>query len=365
MIVEELEQTAPELNQPTAADLFAERMLGVLNSGALTLMISIGHRTRLFDTMAALAPSTSVRIAEAAKLNERYVREWLGAMVTGRIVEYNQPDATYSLPPEHAAFLTRAASPNNLAAPMQFISLLGSVEDQIIECFRRGGGLPYSAFPRFHEVMAEESGQTVAAGLFDFILPLVPGLIERLREGINVLDVGCGRGHTLNLLAEAFPKSRFVGYDFSGDALAEGYVEAKRAGLRNVRFEMKDAAMLDDVERFDLITAFDAIHDQARPARVLEGINRALKPEGVFLMQDIAGSSHVHNNLDHPLAPFFYTISCMHCMTVSLALEGEGLGTMWGQEKAREMLADAGFTRVEMKQLPHDIQNYYYVATKS
>jgi hypothetical protein len=158
------------------AEAFAEKMLGTINGAGLALMTSIGHRTGLFDTMAALAPSTSARVAEAAGLNERYVREWLGAMTTGGVVEYDPARGTYHLPPEHAAFLTRAASPNNLAVTTQFVAVLGAVEDRIVECFRAGGGVPYSAFGRFHETMAEESEQTVVAGLTDSILPLAPGL---------------------------------------------------------------------------------------------------------------------------------------------------------------------------------------------
>jgi hypothetical protein len=113
-----------------------------------------------------------------------------------------------------------------------------------------------------------------------------------------------------------------------------------------------------------LIFTFDAIHDQAQPGQVLRNIARALKADGIYLMQDIAGSSHVHHNLDHPLAPFLYTISTMHCMTVSLAAGGEGLGTMWGKEKALELLAAAGFTHTEVHQLPHDVMNYYYVSIR-
>ncbi|MGH9941078.1 MAG: class I SAM-dependent methyltransferase [Pyrinomonadaceae bacterium] len=346
------------------AEAFAEKMLGVINGAALALMTSIGHRTGLFDTMAYLPPSTSAEIAAAAGLHERYVREWLGAMVTGRIVEYDAAGGTYQLPPEHAAFLTRAASPNNMAVPMQFIPVLGAVEDQIIECFRHGGGVPYSSYPRFHEVMAEESGQTVVACLVESILPLVPGLVERLRAGVEVLDVGCGSGRAVNLLAQTFPESRFAGYDFSEEGIANARAEAARLGLTNVRFEVKDVAALKETGGYDLITAFDAIHDQAQPARVLQGIADSLRPDGVFLMQDIAGSSHVHQDLDQPLAPMSYTISCLHCMTVSLALDGAGLGAMWGEEQARRMLADAGFDAVEVKQLPHDAMNYYYVATK-
>jgi 2-polyprenyl-3-methyl-5-hydroxy-6-metoxy-1,4-benzoquinol methylase len=356
--------TTRELDQ-AKSEAFAERMIGILNDAALALMTSIGHRTGLFDVMAGLPPSTSQQIADAANLNERYVREWLGAMVVGRIVEHDPEDGTYYLPQEHAAWLTRAASPNNIAVTAQFIPVLGMVEDGIVESFKHGGGLPYSAFPRFHEVMAEDSGQTVVAALADHVLPLVPGLIERLEEGIDALDVGCGSGRALNLMARTFPNSRFSGYDFSEEAIARARAEAEEHGTANVRFELKDAAALDEKECYDLITTFDAVHDQADPAAVLKGIADALREDGVYLMQDIAGSSHAHKNMNHPIGPLLYTVSTMHCMTVSLSQGGQGLGTMWGEEKAREMLEEAGFKEVEVKQLPHDFMNSYYIVTKS
>ena len=259
------------------AEAFAGRMIGTLNEGAIAIMTSIGHRTGLFDAMSGLPFSTSGEIAGAANLDERYVREWLGAMVVGGIVEHDPENGTYYLPPEHAAFLTRAASPDNIAVSAQFISVMGAVEDEIVEVFRRGGGVPYSAFPRFHEVMAEDSGQTVVAALFEHILPLVPGLTERLEEGIEVLDVGSGSGRALNLMARAFPSSHFTGYDISEEGVLRAITEAKEHGATNVRFEVKDASTLDENARYDLITTFDAVHDQAKPAAVLKGIARALK----------------------------------------------------------------------------------------
>ena len=346
------------------AEKFAEKMIGIINGAALALMTSIGHRTGLFDVLAELPPASSQQIADAAGLNERYVREWLGAMVAGRIIDYDARERTYVLPQEHAAALTRSASPNNLAATMQFIPLLGCVEDQIVESFRHGGGVHYSAFPRFHEVMAEESNQTVVAALIDHILPLAEGLVDRLNEGIEVLDVGCGSGNALITMARVFPKSRFTGFDFSEEAIARAAAEAERVGLSNIRFEAKDVATLNGGPRFGLITAFDAIHDQASPALVLKGISNALADDGVFLMQDIAGTSYLDKDIEHPAAPYLYTVSCMHCMTVSLAQNGAGLGTMWGAETARLMLAEAGFTKLEVKQLPHDIMNNYFIARK-
>jgi 2-polyprenyl-3-methyl-5-hydroxy-6-metoxy-1,4-benzoquinol methylase len=345
-------------------EAFGERMVGILNSAAIALMASIGHRTGLFDSMAGLAPYTSAQIAQATGLNERYVREWLDAMVTGRVVEHDAQVGTYTLPPEHAAWLTRAAGPNNLAAEVQVIPMLAGVEEQMVACFRQGGGVPYTAYDRFQQIMAESSAAVQDKTLIDTTLPLVPGLVERLQEGIDVLDVGCGRGHAINLMAQAFPRSRFTGYDFSEEGIAEGGAEANRLGLSNARFAKHDVTALAATGQYDLITAFDAIHDQAQPAQVLQGIAEALRPAGTFLMVDVAASSVVDENMDHPLAPFLYTISCLHCMTVSLAQGGSGLGAMWGEQCARQMLADAGFSYVEVKRVEADDTNSYYIATR-
>lgn len=254
---------------------------------------------------------------------------------------------------------------DNIAVFAQFIPLLGTVEEQIIDCFYKGGGVPYSEFKRFHAVMAEDSGQTTVSALFDHVLPLIPGLTEALQQGIDVLDVGCGSGRALHKLAQAFPKSRFTGYDFSGEAIANANAAAQLHKLSNIQFEVKDAATLAECERYDLVTTFDAVHDQARPDIVLQNIYKALRPDGIYLMQDIRAATNVDGNLDHPIAPLLYTISCMHCMTVSLAYGGMGLGSMWGQEKALELLGEAGFKQVEIKQLAHDFQNNYYIIRKS
>jgi len=352
---------------PAKAAAFAERLLDTLNQGALCLMISVGHRVGLFDVLRNLPPATSAEIAAKADLNERYVREWLGAMVTGRIIDLDPSSSRFFLPPEHAAFLTRPAGADNLAVFAQYIPLLGSVEDDIVECFKNGGGVPYARFPRFHEVMAEDSGQSVLSSLESHILPLVPGLVERLGTGIQMLDVGCGRGRMINRLAELYPRSRFTGMDFSSAAILSAWEEAAEKKLRNVEFIVSDLSSFDETAEFaafDWVTTFDAIHDQAKPLNVLRGINRTLRLSGVYLMQEIKGSSEIHKNLDLPLGPVLYTVSCMHCMTVSLAQNGEGLGAMWGEEKTREYLKQAGFASVEKHELAHDIQNNWYVVRK-
>ena len=355
--------TVTELDEAKVEE-FAGRLVGVMNESMLSLMTSVGHRTGLFDTMATLPPSTSEEVAKAAGLDERYVREWLNAMTVGRFVDHDPSAGTYSLPPEHAASLTRAAGPGNLANMMQFTSLMGGVEDEIVECFTVGGGVPYTRFPKFQSLMAEMSAQVHDAALIDGELALVDGLLDRLREGIDVCDIGCGQGHAINVMAKEFPNSRFTGYDFSEEGIAAAKEEARKLGLSNVTFVVKDAATIDEQAAYDFIAVFDAIHDQAQPAAVLQAIANALRPDGVFLCVDIGGSSKVENNLEHPMAPMLYSVSTFHCMTVSLAYNGAGLGTMWGEEKAEEMFRDAGFTSVETTRIPEDILNVYYVCRK-
>lgn len=346
------------------AQAFGGRMLDVANSAMIGLMLSVGHRTGLFDALATLRPSTSGEIAGATGLNERYVREWLGAMTAARILEHDAAQGTYALPAEHAMSLTRAAGPNNLATMMQFIALIGRVEDGVVRAFEQGGGVPYEEFGAFQRLMAEGSAQVFDATLVDGTLPLVPGLIERLHDGIDVLDVGTGAGHAVNVMARAFPNSRFTGYDFSREGIGLAEAEAAAWGLRNARFGVKDVASIETPAQYDLITAFDAIHDQKSPGLVLRGIYDALRPGGTFLCVDIAADSTHAGNIDHPLAPYLYTISTFHCMTVSLALGGEGLGTVWGEQEALHRLGHVGFRDVRIERVEGDILNNYYIARK-
>ncbi|MDN5860950.1 MAG: class I SAM-dependent methyltransferase [Pseudonocardia sp.] len=349
---------------PAAAEEFAGRAIAIFDNAAAALMISIGHQTGLFDTLAGLRPATSRDVADAAGLDERYVREWLKAMTVARVVEYDSEAQTYRLPAEHAASLIRASGPQNLAVLTTFISMLGEAEPGIVECFRTGGGLAYSAYPRFHEMMAGVSGAAVDGALLDVLLPLAPGLVDRLRRGIDVLDVGCGRGHAVNLMAGAFPASRFTGYDFSEEAIGWARDEAAELGVPNAAFEVVDVARMPDSGQYDLITAFDAIHDQADPAGALAAASRALRPGGTFFAADIKASSNVEDNLEIPWATYIYTVSTMHCMSVSLGLGGAGLGTGWGHQLATSMLADAGFTDVEVNEVETAPFNLYYVAGK-
>jgi SAM-dependent methyltransferase len=352
-------------------DEFTEHLISVVNSGMLALMISVGDRTGLFDVMELLPPSSSAEIAKAAGLHERYVREWLAAMSVGGIVAHDATSLTFVLPPQHAAGLKRVVGGpggSGLSGLTQHVGFLAQMEDQVIECFRHGGGLPYEVFaPAWGDRLAPEpkaSGLPCDAALIDGALPLVPHVVERLQAGIDVADIGCANGRQIIVMAQLFPASRFVGFDFySDDGFAQGWEQVRQQRLTNVRFEKKDAATLDGSEQFDFITTFDAVHDQARPDLVLRGIAQALRPQGVYLCVDTSGSTTLADNLADPLGPFKYTWSVMHCMTVSLAYGGMGLGTMWGEQLARQMITDAGFSSVETVHLPGDLLNCYHIAT--
>ena len=357
-------ETAPTTgtDTPDAADPdeVAGRLVGILNDGAICVLASIGHELGLFETLASLPPATSAQVADAAGLDERYVREWLGGLVTAGFVQYVPDDRTYHLGPDHAPFLTGTGA-DNLARTMRFVSMMGLVQPKVVDVFRTGGGLSYDDYPGFHHLQAADSAAVNDASLLDTIIPLA-GITDRLEAGIDVADIGCGEGHAINLLARAYPRSTFVGYDFSTEAVEAARREAEAWGLGNTRFEVLDVATLAEVAAFDLITTFDAVHDQAHPATVLANVRRALRPDGTYLMVDIQASSNLEDNLGLPWASFLYAVSTVHCMSVSLGQGGDGLGTVWGVQTAQRMLRDAGFSEVVVHELEEDPFNAYFVA---
>ena len=351
----------PNIDQQRARE-FTGKLLSLYTGGILSFMVDIGHQTGLFEA-AAKGPGTSQELAERAGLHERYVREWLGAMTTGGIFTYDPASRTYTLPREHAACLTDSGGPN-LAPMSNLVTLLGKYVTRVAACFHQGGGIPYSEFrPEFTTHQDTGSRSRHDAFLLNGYLPAAKGLQERLHTGIHVADIGCGTGHAVNLMAGAYPASTFVGYDIGEDAIAVGIAEAQAMGVSNARFEVWDVTKLPPTPIFDLITAFDSIHDQADPATVLRRVSDALAPDGTFLMVDIKASSNLEENIGNPLAPFLYGVSTLHCMTVSLAYNGAGLGTAWGKQLACRMLSEAGFTNIEVVDAS-DQMNSIYISRK-
>jgi protein-L-isoaspartate O-methyltransferase len=340
---------------------FADQMITTLTGGALSMLVSVGYRTGLFEA-AARGPGTSVDLAGRAGLQERYVREWLGAMVTGGFFSYDPASGHYALPAEHAAFLTGDSAAN--VAPMaSMLRAFAGALPELERCFVAGGGVAQAAFTPHFEAVGAAAGDTwrriYDEHLVGGFLGAVPGVRARLAGGARVLDLGCGTGHAVTVAARAFPASQFVGLDINGRLVAMAQAERAQLGLGNAAFVVADAAMLPPRPQFDVITAFDAVHDQHSPQEVLRRARGALAPGGVFIMVDAKFSSHLENNVGHPLAPLCYAISLMYCTTVSLAGGGAGLGAMWGTEMACRMLAEAGFGQVEMLDSPRP-QNCIY-----
>ena len=354
---------------------FKQKMVTILNQGALNLAIAIGYRTGLFETMAEIdQPATVEAISENAGADSRYVREWLAILTAGDIIELNEGPGTevlYYLPREHASCLIRSAGNENLAVYTQEIPILtDAAMEAVVDAFSHGEGLPYSVYPGFQTFMSELSNAKHREILVDKFLPAVEDgqLVRKLQGGIRVCDIGCGEGVALLLMAEAFPRSRFTGIDISSEAIATAGSRLKARWLSNAEFIRRDAAALKDdassEKAFDYIVAFDAIHDQAEPSAVLESIYHSLSDGGLFSMVDIAAESQLRDNLGHPMAPFLYTVSLMHCLPVGRHQGGEGLGMMWGKDTAVAYLKRAGFSEVDVIDMPHDPFNYHYLCRK-
>lgn len=342
---------------------FSLELLSHYTSGMLTLMVDLGHRTGLFGA-AAEGPATSEELAARAGMQERYVREWLAALVTGGIVDYDPPSATYTLPPDHAVVLT-GDSAANLAPLAQINTHLATHLHQVAAAFRDGGGVPYSEFrPEFTAVMDAASRATFDELLVDHWLALLPEVAERLRHGARVADIGCGTGHAALVLARAFPASNFVGIEIAEDAVASAVAEAQRSSVTNVRYEVADAATFTTDEALDVAFSFDAIHDQADPRAVVERIHTALVSGGVYVMVEPAASSRLEDNLANEMAPWVYGVSTLHCLTVSLAEGGTGLGAAWGHQRACQMLAEVGFVDIRTFDAPGDPLDMFFVAVK-
>jgi len=360
---------------------FSDKIVQILNHGALNLALGLGYAHKIFDVMDEMGtPVTLKALAEATLLDQRYLKEWLGIMVTGEIItlitaprKSNDPkkeeqEETYYLPPAHADVLTRRARNNNLGVYTQETPLLTTCAMEAVQKgFLTGQGVSFDHYPRFQRFMSELSNAKHEQVLIQTFLPSVDNgeLVKRLNQGIAVCDIGCGEGVALNLMAKAFPNSQFLGIDNHPGAISTATESAEKTNLPNARFKLFDAAQIKGAEtfyeKFDYVTAFDAIHDQSHPLTVLEGVRAMLKPGGQFSMVDIKAATHLQDNLDHPMGPFLYTVSLMHCMPVGLNDKGRGLGMMWGKEQALALLALAGFDRVEALEIPNDPFNLHFL----
>jgi ubiquinone/menaquinone biosynthesis C-methylase UbiE len=362
-------------NTKNTENSFPQKLTAILNYGSLNLAMGLGYRVGLFDAMDTFdTPEPVSTISKKAGLHERYVLEWLGIMVTGGVVDLfkgRDGDDLFHLPKAHADLITKRAGNANMGVYMQEIPLLTSTVFEAVENgFKTGEGVPYEMYPGFQRFMGELADAKHRQVLISRFLPSVEngGMVKKLHKGISVCDVGCAEGVALMLMAEAFPKSQFSGIDISDTALEKAELVAAEKKLQNIVFQKQDASTLEQNRElygtFDYVTAFDAIHDQTQPMKALKGIHAILKDHGTFSMVDIAASSDLSKNVDHPMGMFLYTVSLMHCMPVGLADGGTGLGMMWGREKAVDMLKSAGFSEVVVEEIPEDSFNLHFLCRK-
>lgn len=319
----------------------------------------IGDRLGLFKLLAEHGPASSHALASRAGLDERYLREWLKAMVSAGYVEHNPGDDAYSMTAEQRAVLADEKSAVFAAGAFQFAlpSLLQT--ERLIESFRHGGGISYAelgeeiaeAIDRMHRPWFDHQ-------LTSQWLPAVPILDDRLQSGIGVLDVGCGLGRSSVAVGRQYPRSRVVGIDPHKESIDRARKLADENQTANVRFRAVPLEDVPPVDQFDLILAIDCIHDMTDPLGALQHIRRLLTSDGVLFWSEPTGSHEPRENRN-PIGKMRSTLSPYHCLTVSLAVGGAGLGTIIGEAGARSLAEQAGFRQFERLDIENAMQQFF------
>lgn len=323
-------------------EAFLERFVGMA-AGATTIgLLAIADRSGLTGHLGDNGGGTAAEIAAAADLNERYVQEILSGLAAAGVIEYEPDTETFHLPPEHGLFLSDPSSPYFMGGWLDMIPSVFRQIDGIATAAVHGGGVGFEEFGiEIIKGIDRGNAPSQSAFLTSKWLPEVPGLVSRLEQGIRVADVGCGSGTVARLIAEEYPNSKVFGYDASERSIA--VARSRADGIENLEFHTYSIKEIPSEPGFDLVTAFDVIHDLVDPLGSLEHIRDTLRPDGSFLMMEPNVSSNLEDNL-HDLGTLFYGISVMHCMTQSLAKDGEGLGAAWGRQQTERYAREAGFS---------------------
>ncbi|MGH7917520.1 MAG: class I SAM-dependent methyltransferase, partial [Candidatus Binataceae bacterium] len=321
--------------------------VGIDFGAALTVALAyIADRLGIFQALADGGALTSEQLASRTGLNERYIREWLATMAAANYVDYAAGAHAFSLNPAQRTVLLDQRSPLNMAGGFQYAIACIRQLPALTEAFRHGGGV---RFADFGEEISDAIRRMFQPGYEQWVaaewIPALPEIHQRLRTGGEAAEVGCGSGQCLIPVARSFPNSRFVGYDLDPASLARARKRIDEEGIANrVRCEQVAAEAIPERDYFDLVMAFNCIHDMANPRGALHAICQALKPEGAMLWSEAKASDRLEDNLNS-WGRSMYGASTMHCMTVSLATGGEGLGSVIGPGLARELAREAGFTR--------------------
>lgn len=341
---------------------FGEKLINDGSAMMLGNLAYIGDKLGLFKQLAYSGPVTVETFAGQTACHPRYLREWLSAMAAAGWVEYDSATEKFSLPAEHAPFLALEDHPMFMGGMFAAVVPLAQVAPAVMDCFRNGGGV---ALADHHPEMAEAVDRLTMPHFKNFLtqvwLPhLLPDVHQKLTAGAVVADIGCGTGRALVELARAYPNSRFTGYEPNRRSAELAREMISQAGVTDRVEIMAAPAEALPSQQFDFITTFDVVHDSVAPQALIDSIYRALKPDGVYLILEIHASHRLEEML-HPLGRFFYSISTMYCMTISLAHGGAGIGTCMGEELPRQMCAEAGFSRFHKLDFEHPLLVLYEV----
>ena len=340
---------------------FMARFMEMASGAAVLGIVGVGDRTGLFAKMAGQGPLTLAQIVERTGLQERYLREALSSLAAAQILRYDPAAETFELPDEHATCLADERSPYFLGGWTQMVPALMRAIPGVARACREGGGVSYA---EFGEDMVAGIDRSNSPGMRILLtrkwLPAMPDVVKRLRDGIRVADVGCGSGTATITMAKAYPSSRITGYDVDPTSIARARAAAHGEGVTNAQFEQVGAESLPVEPPFDFVTAFDVIHDTVSPRAVLRRIRQALHADGTFLMVEPYAGDRLEDNL-HSGGALLYAMSTLHCMTVSLAHGGEGLGAAWGAKRAEELCREAGFDRFRRLDIANPFNAFYEI----
>jgi ubiquinone/menaquinone biosynthesis C-methylase UbiE len=341
---------------------FTDKVFGDM-AGAMAVGLGfVGVKTGLFRAMAGKGPLTLDEVVAASGLQPRYVEEWLKGMTCAGYLEYEPSSATYRLPEEHAFLLASDDTDHFVGGLLSMAPVLLRVAPQVAHAFEHGGGVPFEDYGSD----GVEALDLVNRGQYeqrfvDHWLKSLPDVLARLEAGGRALDAGCGAGRVVLTLAKAFPRATIVGADPDAESIRHANAAADAQGLRKrVRFHVATAAELAGIEKFDLITICDCLHDFAAPVETLKDIRALLKPDGVLLVIEPKAADRLEDNR-HSIGTMYYGFSVFHCMTQSLARGGAGLGTCLGPSGAKALLLQAGFTRFEVLDIRSQVLSFYAV----
>jgi SAM-dependent methyltransferase len=323
---------------------FLGRAVGDLGAAASAVLVSIGDELGFYKELAK-GPLSPAALAQRTNTNERYVREWLGNQAASGYVTLDDKNNEYFLNEEQSLCLANPNGPVDLPGAYLVIRDLFHVRDRALENFRTGNGMEWG---EHHPCLFHGTERFFRAGynanLLSAWLPALDGAVEKLTKGGRAADVGCGHGASTILLAKAFPKSVFIGYDYHAPSIDVARQRAKDADVANASFEVADAANYKGNE-FDLIAFFDCLHDMADPVGAARHARSALKPDGTCMVVEPFAGDKVSDNLN-PVGRLYYGASSLVCVPVSLAKKGPALGAQAGEKRLKEIIVEkAGFTR--------------------